>query len=52
MFSDDVNLKRVSSIKNAKFNSFVLPLLCILSLGQNLTLEIFQLCRLIVLIKI
>ena len=40
----DGNIKRVSSLKSTKFNSFVLVLICFLGLGQSLTLEKFQLC--------
>ena len=44
----DVNIRQVSSAKSSKLNGFVLALLCVLGLGQNLTLENFQLCRLVV----
>ena len=43
----DVNIKQGSSVKNSKFNDFVLALFCILGLGQNFTLENFQLCLLV-----
>ena len=36
---------QVICLKNSRFNGFVLTLLCILALGQNLTLENFQFCR-------
>ena len=39
----DVNINQSSSVKSSKFNGFVLALFCILSLGQNLTLENFPL---------
>ena len=44
----DVNMKQVSSVRSSKSNGFVLELFCVLGLGQNLTLENFQLCRLVV----
>ena len=44
----DVNMKQVDCVKSSKFNSFVLALFCILGLGQNLTLETFRLCRLVI----
>ena len=44
----DVNIKQVGSVRSSKLNSFVLALFCVLDLGQNLTLENFQLCRLVV----
>ena len=37
----------VSCAKSFRFNGFVLALFCLLGLGQNLTLENFQLCRLV-----
>ena len=39
---------QVSSTKLPTFKDFVLALFCILGLGQSLTLENFQLCRLVV----
>ena len=44
----DENIKQVSCVKSSKFNGFVLALFCILGLGQNLTLENFELSRLVV----
>ena len=44
----DVNMKQVSSVKSSKLHGFVLALFCVLGLGQNLTLENFQLSRLLV----
>ena len=46
--NDDVNIKQVSPVRSCKFHGFVLGLFCILGLGENLTLENFQLCRLVV----
>ena len=46
--NDDVDLKQLSCVKSSKFYGFVLPLFCILGLGQSLTLENFQLCILVV----
>ena len=43
----DQNRNQVSCVKCCKSNGFVLGLFCILGLGQNLTLENFQLCRLV-----
>ena len=44
----DVNIMQVSCAKSSKFNGFVLALFYILGIGQYLTLENFQLCRLVV----
>ena len=44
----DVNIKQVSCVKSSKFNGFVLALFYMLGIGQCLTLENFQLCRLVV----
>ena len=44
----DPNIKQVICVKSSKFNGFVLALFCILGLGQSLTLENFQHCRLVV----
>ena len=41
-------MKQVSSVKRSKLHGFVLALFCVLGLGQSLTLENFQLCRLVV----
>ena len=47
-FNNDVNINPINSSKSTKFNGFVLALFCILGLGQKLSLENFQLCRLVV----
>ena len=47
-FNNDVNINPVNSAKSTKFNGFVLVLFFILGLGQKLSLENFQLCRLVV----
>ena len=44
----DKNIKHVSCIKISKFNGFVLALFCILGLGQNVTLQNFEISRLVV----
>ena len=44
----DLNIKQISSLKSSKFIGFVLALFGIVGLGQNLNLETFQLCRLVV----
>ena len=36
----DINIKRVCSVKNSKFNGFVFALFCILGLGQDSTVPI------------
>ena len=43
----DKNIKQVSCVKSSKFNGFVLALFCIPGLGQNLTLENFELSRIV-----
>ena len=43
-----VNMKQAGSVRSSKLNGFVLALFCVLDLGQNITLENFQLCRLVV----
>ena len=43
----DKNIKQARCVKSSKFNGFVLALFCILGLGQNLTLESFNLPRFI-----
>ena len=46
--NNDGYINPVNSAKSTKFNGFVLALFCILGLGQKLSLENFQLYRLIV----
>ena len=46
--SHDPNIKQASFVKSSKFNGFVLALFCSLGSGQNLHLEKFQFCWLVV----
>ena len=46
--NQNLNKKLVSWVKSSKSNGFVLGLFCILDLCQNLTLENYQLCWLVV----
>ena len=51
-FNHDENTKLFSCVKRSKFNGFMLALFCILGcilgLGQNSTIENFQLCLVVV----
>ena len=43
----DVNMERATSVISAEVNGFVLALFIVLGLGQNLTLENFELYLLV-----